>query len=186
MFNAIDDKSQVLGPFDNFIFRTAEGHSGITQNPIFSHTIRSEVRSCEDCHLNPKALGLGEGDLTIGKDLSGNEDKMDYLYDMKKSGLTANYPYETIVTAQGHQIASTSQVGARPFNQKELARILRVGTCIPCHDKYDDPIYQNIYEAYEKAETPKHKKQEEDFLKAAKTAGVEIPATTKVARSRSK
>lgn len=180
-FSAIDEKAKVIGPYDNFVWKTSEGYSGIVQSPMMTHSIRAEVRSCEDCHLSPKALGLGEGAFKIGKDKSGKDDKIDYLYDMKKSGLVPNFPLEAIVTPQGQQISSTSHPGARPFNQKEINRILKVGTCIPCHDKYDDPIYQNIYESYKKANTAKHKKQEEDSLKALKSASIAGPDETRTA-----
>lgn len=162
--NAITDKGRIVQPYDNFVYKTSEGYSGIVQTPMMTHSIRTEVRSCEDCHLSAKALGLGVGDLKIGKDRTGKDDKFDYLYDMKKSGLTPNFPLETIVTPQGQQISSTSHIGARAFNQREINRILKVGTCIPCHDKYDDPIYQNVYDSYKKADTPKHKKLVQDTM----------------------
>jgi hypothetical protein len=180
-FNAIDDKARIVGPFDNYIFRSVAGRSGIVQSPMQPHSVRTEVRTCEDCHLNPKALGLGIGDLYIGKDPTGKEDRMDYLYDSAKSGYTHDFPLEVIETPQGIQIASNSHLGARPFNQKELNRIWKVGTCLPCHDKYDDPIYQNIYDSYKRAESAKHKKLVDQFLGAAKTASIVKPVAVTVA-----
>ena len=165
-FNAITDKGRIVQPYDNFVWKTSEGYSGIVQSPMQTHSIRKEVRSCEDCHLSPKALGLGIGAFKIGKDKTGKDDKIDFRYDMKKSGLVPNFPLEVLVTPQGKQIASNSHVGARPFNQKEINRILKVGTCLPCHDKYEDPIYRNIYDSYKKANTPKHKKLVKDDLKS--------------------
>ncbi|MDI6744100.1 MAG: hypothetical protein QMD07_01870 [Thermodesulfovibrionales bacterium] len=170
--NAVTDKGRIVQPYDNFVYKTSEGYSGIVQSPMQTHSIRREVRSCEDCHLSSKALGLGVGDLKIAKDKTGKSDKFEYLYDMKKSGLSPNFPLETIVTPQGQQISSTSHIGARPFNQKEINRILKVGTCLPCHDKYDDPIYKNIQGSYKKADTPKHKKLVQDSLKASKSASI--------------
>jgi hypothetical protein len=31
----------------------------------------------------------------------------------------------------------------RPFDKGELRAILRVGLCVGCHDRYDDPIWKN-------------------------------------------
>ena len=181
-FNAINDKGGIVGPFDNFAFRPSAGYNSATvQSAMMPHSIRSEIRTCEDCHLNGKALGIGEGDLVIGRALDGSEDKVDYLYDMKKSGLISNFPYDAMVTPQGQQLGSNSHPGARPFNQKEINTILRVGTCLPCHDTYDDPIYQNIYDSYKKEEGSKHKKLVDDMLKASKTASIDKLKTVRVA-----
>lgn len=160
--NAINDQGEIIGDFDNFIFQSAEGYSSVATNPIFTHSIRTEVRSCEDCHLHPKAMGLGDGQLTIDPDPSGSKDHMQYVYEMERSGLSAALPLDVMATPQGNQVASTSHVGARPFNQAELNRVLKVGNCLACHDGYDDPIYQNIYQAY--ADYPTKCKKDE-FVK---------------------
>jgi len=166
-FNAVNDRGEIIGDFDNFVFQSAEGYSSVATNPVFTHSTRTEVRSCEDCHLNPKALGLGTGQLTIAKDPSGNQDSMQYVYEMERSGLSAAFPLDVMATPQGNQIASTSHVGTRPFNQAELNRILKVGNCLSCHDGYDDPIYQDIYQAYQDYPT---KCKKDGFLKKAMAA----------------
>jgi len=166
-FNAVNDKGEIIGDFDNFVFQSAEGYSSVATNPVFTHTVRTEVRSCEDCHLNPKALGLGTGQLNIDPDPSGNKDNMKYTYEMDRSGLSAAFPLDVMATPQGNQIASTSHVGARPFNQAEINRILKVGNCLSCHDGYDDPIYQDIYKAYEDFPT---KCQKDAFIEKATAA----------------
>ena len=163
-FNAVNDRGEIIGDFDNFIFQSAEGYSSVATNPVFTHTVRTEVRSCEDCHLNPKALGLGTGQLNIDPDPSGNKDSMKYTYEMDRSGLSAAFPLDVMATPQGKQIASTSHVGARPFNQAEINRILKVGNCLSCHDGYDDPIYQDIYQAYKDFPT---KCKKDAFIKKA-------------------
>jgi len=184
-FNSVDAGGKIQAPFDNFVFATREGYNpGTVQSSIQPHSIRAEVRTCEDCHLNPKAVGLGVGDLSIGKAPNGSEDKMDYLYDMAKSGLTPNFPFEVLETPQGLQVTSNSHIGARPFNQKELNRIWKVGSCLPCHDQYDDPIYQNIYDSYKKADSPKHKGLVDDMLKASKMASIEATEPVRVAKQK--
>jgi hypothetical protein len=49
---------------------------------------------------------------------------------------------------RGEPLAGISQPGARLFNQEEINRILKVGNCLPCHEKYNDPIYQDIRKSY--------------------------------------
>lgn len=166
-FNAVNSKGEIIGDFDNFVFQSAEGYSSVATNPVFTHTVRTEVRSCEDCHLNSKTIGLGTGQLSIGADLSGKDDAMKYTYEMERSGLTAAFPLDVMATPQGNQIASTSHVGARPFNQAEMTRILKVGNCLPCHDGYDDKIFQDIYKAYEDFPT---KCKKDEFVKKATAA----------------
>ena len=102
--------------FLNHIFRTAEGTYGIASNPIQPHTIRPRPRTCEGCHGNTKALGLGEG-----------------LYLVSKSGVKLPFAWDQIVTPDGRQLQATSHIGARPFNQKELERLKRVNVCAACH-----------------------------------------------------
>ena len=60
------------------------------------------------------------------------------------------------VTVQGHPVAGASQPKARPFNQQELHRILKVGNCIPCHDRYDDPIYEDMEQSYRLEKQRRH------------------------------
>ena len=89
---------------------------GIAHNPIQPHTISREARSCEDCHSNRKALGLGTG-----------------IYNSRKNGLDIDFELERIVDEEGRQIQATSHVGARPFNKEEQQKILRVNVCVGCH-----------------------------------------------------
>ncbi|MCK4840229.1 MAG: hypothetical protein KAS94_15590, partial [Desulfobulbaceae bacterium] len=40
-------------------------------------------------------------------------------------------------------LQKSSRPDLRPFNRKELRRILRVGLCIECHTNYDDLAFRN-------------------------------------------
>ncbi|QJA06535.1 hypothetical protein FVE67_06880 [Thermosulfurimonas marina] len=110
--------------FLNHIFKTAQGTWGIASNPIQPHTVRPRARSCEDCHANPKALGLGTG-----------------LYRADWNGVPFPYGLDQIVTPEGRPIQAVSHDGARPFNGKELRRILRVNICASCHGFMRDPEF---------------------------------------------
>jgi hypothetical protein len=56
------------GRYRQWAFTNPHGTSGsnlaYALNP---HSIRKQARSCTSCHLSGKTLGLGEGDLKIGK-----------------------------------------------------------------------------------------------------------------------
>ena len=115
--------SQVKGKqtlVSNHAFTTVDGTSGLAQNAVQPHTISKESRTCADCHMSRKALGLGSG-----------------FYD-----ITDNFPdgpppvefeLEQIVTADGKQLQATNHVGARPLNKEEIEHTRRIGTCIACH-----------------------------------------------------
>jgi cytochrome c553 len=112
----MDDEKNRL---HNKVYTTVDGTSGLSHNAIQPHTISKKARSCADCHMNPKALGLGTGQ-----------------YDVKANfpdGAPIDFELERIVDENGRQIQSTSHKGSRPFNKEELGRISRVGSCVACH-----------------------------------------------------
>lgn len=82
--------------------QTAMGISGLARNSIQPHTVTRETRSCEDCHANPKAVGLGSG-----------------IYNARNNGLDIDFGLDRIVDEEGKQLQATSHVGARPFNKEE-------------------------------------------------------------------
>lgn len=105
--------------FNNRVFQTKDGTSGIAHNQIQPHTISAESRSCADCHMSKKAVGLGGG-----------------IYDIKDNfpdGAPIDFELARIVDEEGNQIQATNHKGSRPLNKEEQQRILRVGTCIGCH-----------------------------------------------------
>ena len=103
VFTQVDEKG---ARFFNHVFRTADGTYGLAANPIQPHTIRPKARTCENCHANPKALGLGTG-----------------IYVSKRNGINVPFDLERLVSDDGQQLQATSHDGARPFNAEELRRI---------------------------------------------------------------
>ena len=77
---------------------------------------------------------------------------------------TSQFDPQTKVSMRGEPLAGTDQPKSRTFNQEEIIRILRVGNCIPCHDRYNDPVYQDINQSYAFARTIDHRLLREKIL----------------------
>ena len=91
---------------------------------------------------------MGEGDINIGINSSGKDDKFLPLVKTDIISGRSELGTKARLTLQGKPVAGISQSGARLFNQEEITRILKVGNCLPCHDKSNDPIYQDINKSY--------------------------------------
>ena len=115
------------------------GFSRLTMAAINPHTTQAEGRGCLDCHGSTKALGLGEGRVT----LEGNR----LIFHGVDKGVEAvdgrTAPLDAYVSADGQPEQCSSRPDLRPFNGEELQRILKVGRCVGCHDNYSDPIWEN-------------------------------------------
>ncbi len=153
------------GQYRKWAFTNPHGTSGsnlaYALNP---HSIQKKARSCTSCHLSPETLGLGAGDLKIGKKFTGKNDFVDPLNRTDKMLKASQFDPQAKVSMRGEPLAGTHQPKARTFNQKEIVRILRVGNCIPCHDRYDDPVYQDINQSYAFARTMDHRRLREKIL----------------------
>jgi hypothetical protein len=113
----VDGKKSIVS---NKTYTTVDGTSGISHNPIQPHTMSKKSRTCEECHTNPKVLGLGSGVYDINRNFPDGKAPIDF-------------ELERFVDENGKQLQSTSHEGARPFNKQEMDRISRVGTCLACH-----------------------------------------------------
>ena len=153
------------GRYRQWAFTNPHGTSGsnlaYALNP---HSIRKQARSCTSCHLSGKTLGLGEGDLKIGKNSTGKNDFVDPLNRSDIIRKASQFAPQAKVSMRGESIAGTHQPQARTFNQKEINRILRIGNCIPCHDSYEDPIYQDIKKSYKFERSLDHRRLREKIL----------------------
>ena len=124
IFTQVDGDKPIV---NNKTFTTVDGTSGIATNPIQPHTMQKEARTCDDCHMSRKALGLGGGYY----DIEGNF----------PDGAPINFELERIVDENGKQLQATNHEGARPLNKEEQQRIMRSGTCVACHGA-DAEVYQ--------------------------------------------
>lgn len=155
----------IRGHYREWAFTNPHGSSGsnlaYALNP---HSIQKQVRSCTSCHLSPETLGLGAGDLKIGKSFTGKSDLVDPLNRTDIILNASKFDPQAKVSMRGEPLAGSHQSKARTFNQKEIIRILRVGNCIPCHDRYDDPVYQDINKSYAFARTVDHRQLRKKIL----------------------
>jgi len=162
---ALGSTGQHRGKYQEWHFTNPNTSSG--SNLIYSlnpHSTGTKVRSCESCHLSPETLGLGKGDLKIGANNTGKNDSLVPLNRLDEKTQASVFDPEAKVSIRGEVLAGSHQLKARPFNQKEIIRILRVGNCIPCHDRYGDRIYQDINKSYAFESTLEHRQLREQIL----------------------
>lgn len=129
----------------NKVFTTADGHSGLAHNQIQPHTTSRTPRTCENCHSEQKALGLGTGH-----------------YISRSNGIDIDFELERIVDEDGNQIQATSHVGARPFNKEEIEKIKRAGACQSCHQETPTIFWEKVEQKWGEA---KNNKIHQDILK---------------------
>jgi len=162
---ALGSTGQQRGKYQEWHFTNPNTSSG--SNLAYSlnpHSTGTKVRSCESCHLSPETLGLGKGDLKIGANNTGKNDSLVSLNRLDEKTQASVFDPQAKVSIRGEVLAGSHQLKARPFNQKEIIRILRVGNCIPCHDRYGDRIYQDIKKSYAFASTLEHRQLREQIL----------------------
>jgi len=85
---------------------------GFAHNPIVPHTVVKASRSCESCHGNPRALGLGLFTTREHPKLSEFKQPIDYRWDR-------------IVDEDGVSQQVTTVDGARPLSREEMDRLRR-------------------------------------------------------------
>ena len=145
----IRENGDAAGIYREWSFTNPHGYSGgrlaYAMNP---HSTGKKVRSCASCHMSSRVLGLGEGDIYIGLNSSGKDDTVLPLVRTDIISGRSQLAPKARLTMRGEPLAGISQPSARLFNQEEINRILKVGNCLPCHEQYDDPIYQDMGESY--------------------------------------
>ncbi|MEI8182456.1 MAG: hypothetical protein WCG29_07085 [Desulfomonile sp.] len=136
----LDAKGRIVSPYDSKIMKLKNGLSSISMGPTHPHTTRTEVPRCVDCHLNAKALGLGEGLLSWKVETS--QLQVAPIYNSMGSGLKIDFPLEAVVDTSGRILQGTSHKLSRGFNSEELGKIVGIAPCLTCHDRYDDPVWE--------------------------------------------
>lgn len=103
---------------DREIPRTGAGHPALIFNPYVPHTITRAARNCHECHGNPKAIGLGEGQFRI-KD---QQFLPIWKPERKIPGHTVRW--EALVDEKGKQLQFSSHPGAGPLDARTIKRLL--------------------------------------------------------------
>jgi hypothetical protein len=146
-----EDRIYPITPCQVFVDLWAPGSSDrpsgsfrvFTLSALDPHTTDDGSRNCLECHGDPKALGLGEGILHR----QNSKWAFRPTYDGSASGLGIDFPLDGYVDLAGQRLQEPSRNGARPLGAEELEKILWVGVCLGCHDRYEDPIYEAFSDA---------------------------------------
>ena len=135
----IDSAGKVIEPYDSAIMQLKNKKTSIAIGPTHPHTTRKEVPRCVDCHLDPKALGIGDGRMKYDRETK--KIITEPIYNSRESGLTIDYPIDAVVDSDGKILQGSSHELSRGFNGPELRRIIAIGPCLACHDRYNDPVW---------------------------------------------
>ncbi len=136
----------------NHIFKTDphlekggdQGQLSIDMSPTQPHTTTKNARSCESCHASQKALGLGiEGTRPWNEQHTVDLETADRTILPKQSQpqmepiKNLDHDWSQIVDKEGNQVATVGHHFqlSRAFNQAEIQRISREGTCLACHQE---------------------------------------------------
>ena len=103
------------------------------------HSTQKKGRSCISCHQDPRAAGLGTGELYY------RNGKWQFQPAMAAaSGIPGLlHPLDAFVDISGTPLVNTSKSALRPFNNKEIEDILYVGLCVDCHADFKDSVMRN-------------------------------------------
>lgn len=105
--------------------------------PLDPHTTTRQARPCAACHRDGAALGLGPGAV----DYTGA------AWRFTPAPQAGDFDLRWTVL-EGDAVGRATRGAARSFTAHEVDRILAVGVCLPCHEKADDPIYQDFPAAH--------------------------------------
>ena len=101
-------------------------------------------RTCASCHQSSLAVGLGRGRVTISagawRFVPTPLPHSDGLLPAWPDGV----PWDGWTSLAGPGLAAATRTGAHPLGASEIAAVLEVGRCTPCHDDYDDVIFADF------------------------------------------
>lgn len=108
-----------------------------TVSKMDPHTTQRKGRTCEECHMDARSLGLGTGSISL------KNGQWHFTPAMKLSGPPFKQATDSFVDIDGKPLVNTSRPGLRPFDRDEIHRILYVGQCLPCHKDFNDPVMRD-------------------------------------------
>ena len=113
--------------------------------PVSPHTIRRESRSCQSCHFNPKALGLGTGEFVFVN--AGSTLTFLPLQKNLDDGLPED-AWTGFLTER--KDISATRTNCRSLNVTEQKAILEVGVCLTCHSEKLFITPENVFSLNER------------------------------------
>jgi len=115
--------------------------------PAAPHTTSSEGRSCRSCHLNPVALGYGRGKLSYDPSREGSG------WSFEPEGMLLQpdgLPVDAWIPFLGERKGTVStRMEFHPLSIDEQRRILRVGTCLSCHEDGSKAMLSTLQQDFE-------------------------------------
>lgn len=139
-FSPLDDAGQ---------FIKTESFTNLNLSAFDPHTTREKSRTCIDCHADPKTIGLGEGILYQHK----GKRIFRPTHHASDHGPDLSFPLDGFVNLAGKPLQTGAKNGVRPFDHKEIDRILSVEPCLGCHSTYEDRIYQDFPKSMKRFKT---------------------------------
>ena len=123
--------------------------------PASGHTTQRKGRSCKSCHNDPLAIGFGRGELIYK--IEGKTGRWSFT---PRFALNENdqLPEDAwIGFLQEAAKPNSTRTTLRPFTVNEQKRILKVGSCLTCHDEKSKVMDQSL-ENYEQTLAGRSKK----------------------------
>ena len=114
------------------IINYLKGESFIVWNAYSPHTIQTRGRTCEQCHTNGEAAGLGRSVFYKADDTWAPQ------LDSGRAGLPIDFQIKQAVAEDGTPLQITTQKGARFLNKKEMDALLKKS------DAYRAMRYQDL------------------------------------------
>jgi hypothetical protein len=112
----VDKEDNVL--LDREIPQTGAGHPALIFNPYVPHTVARSGRNCHECHGNPKAVGLGEGQFSI------KERRFSPIWKPERQIPGHTFRWEALVDDKGAPLQFSSHPGAGPLDAETVKRLL--------------------------------------------------------------
>jgi len=122
-----------------------EGQNAIDMAPVQPHTIQKTARTCESCHANDKALGLGVGGGKLNADpskttiidlMSADRKILPHTTDEQIPAIpNLKHDYSQFIDENGTQLMTVGHHWklSGPLSKEQRDKLDRRGVCLSCH-----------------------------------------------------
>ncbi|HIC10097.1 MAG TPA: cytochrome C [Campylobacterales bacterium] len=116
-----------------------DGQIAIDMAPVQPHTIQKESRSCESCHTDPKAMGLGINGGKLYSDPSKSYVAEIFGTENPSTQIEAipnlHMDWSKFIDENGTQLQTVGHHFklSQPLNSEQLSKLDRRGVCLSCH-----------------------------------------------------